>query len=235
MGIFLFEPIENIAINKIHVLSTDSFQHGVKVQRLRMNDTVTILNGDGLEATAKIITIQKNECKVIITAIVEHERPNSGVHLYIARPKHDSRWEWLLEKCTEMGVLTITPIITERTETKLFKTERFEKVIISALKQSGNVFMPKLHPAIDFLKLITQIKQKNAWIAHCMNDSPKAKLDIIKRNEENHFLIGPEGDFTSNEVALAHQNGIKGINLGHNRLRTETAGIFVAAIGMSYA
>ena len=137
--------------------------------------------------------------------------------------------EWMLEKLTEMGIASITPILCDRSERKSLKTERLKKIMISALKQSKQFFLPELYPMISFESYIQGIKNP-FYIAHCMDESLKNLFEIDFKNKENSILIGPEGDFSTKEIKLSINSGGIPVSIGDNVLRTETAGIIACNI-----
>lgn len=133
--------------------------------------------------------------------------------------------EWCLEKATEIGIQEITPIICDRSERKVINTDRFEKIILSAMKQSNALFLPKLNPAISFKDFVKQKKEGIQLIAHCEETDKKSLKSVIRANENATILIGPEGDFSDKEIILSIENNYLPVTLGNTRLRTETAAI----------
>ncbi|MFK7750404.1 MAG: 16S rRNA (uracil(1498)-N(3))-methyltransferase, partial [Kordia sp.] len=135
------------------------------------------------------------------------------------------RYEWFLEKATEIGIDTITPIICDRSERKVIKAERFKKIMQSATKQSLSAYFPKLKPAISFSSFISTHKDEQLFIAHCEEDKKQSLKEVIEIQKDVTILIGPEGDFSTKEIALALENKYIPVTLGNTRLRTETAAI----------
>jgi 16S rRNA (uracil1498-N3)-methyltransferase len=137
------------------------------------------------------------------------------------------RYEWFLEKATEIGINEITPIICKHSERKVIKTERCNRILLSAMKQSLKFHLPKLNEAITLKDFLKQDFEGNKYIAHC-EDGYKIELSTEKKVEKTTILIGPEGDFSPTEIEMALQNQFKAVSLGTSRLRTETAGIIAA-------
>jgi 16S rRNA (uracil1498-N3)-methyltransferase len=220
---FVFD--ENIYENaESHILSFEESKHVSRVLRKQVGEKITITNGKGLEWIGNIELIKKTKTKLKLISSCMHTKQMNQVHLAIAPTKNISRIEWMLEKLTEIGVDSVTPIICYHSQRKIIRNDRLEKVIISALKQSQQFFLPVLNPMTYFNDYIQSING-SAYIAHCQ-DLNKKELTSIKFNDlNNNILIGPEGDFSSDEINSAVKKGITPVSLGSNRLRTETAGI----------
>jgi 16S rRNA (uracil1498-N3)-methyltransferase len=184
-----------------------------------------ITNGKGWIFEAEVIIPNHNKCVVsILKSTFETPRPYT-IHLAVAPTKMNDRYEWFIEKATEIGVDIITPIICQNSERKIIKTERFEKILQSAMKQSLHCYLPSLAPAIRFSEFIKMPQEGATFIAHC-EDGEKLKFkDQIEAKKSITILIGPEGDFSPNEIKLALKHQYIPVSLGASRLRTETAGI----------
>jgi 16S rRNA (uracil1498-N3)-methyltransferase len=137
----------------------------------------------------------------------------------------NDRFEWFLEKATEIGIQEITPIICDRSERKVINIDRFDKIILAAMKQSNELYLPKLNPAISFKEFIKQNNDGLQMIAHCEETDKKTLKSVLQTNQNVTLLIGPEGDFSEKEIALALENKYIAISLGNTRLRTETAAV----------
>ena len=198
--------------------------HIAKVLRKKSGDEIKITDGKGLEWTGKLtVTTPQKACAKKIK-VFKHACPNKLIHLAIAPTKSNERMEWLVEKLTELGINSITPIICEHSERKVIKTERFKKICISALKQSNQFFLPDIKPIISFKKYLKTIEHP-ALIAHC-DSTPKITLsEYIIRTNEIILFIGPEGDFSPYEIELANIAGLTPVSLGKQRFRTETAAL----------
>ncbi|OXG04829.1 16S rRNA (uracil1498-N3)-methyltransferase [Flavobacterium araucananum] len=212
--------------------STESFsfdkeesRHIIKVLRKKDSDILHVTNGLGLLFETEITLASDNKCIVQVLSITKAEEPKFRLHLAVAPTKMNDRFEWFLEKATEIGIQEITPVICDRSERKVINLERFEKIILSAMKQSNETFLPKLNEAISFKEFIKQKNDGLQLIAHCEETDKKSLKDILKPNESVTMLIGPEGDFSEKEIALALENNYQPVTLGNTRLRTETAAI----------
>ena len=205
--------------------SKDESRHIVKVLRKSTGDLLMITNGEGWMFEAEVIIPNHNKCVVsILKSTFEAPRPYT-IHLAVAPTKMNDRYEWFIEKATEIGVDKITPIICQNSERKIIKTERFEKILQSAMKQSLQSYLPSLAPPISFSEFIKMPQEGATFIAHC-EDGEKLKFkDQIEAKKSITILIGPEGDFSPKEIELALKHQYIPVSLGASRLRTETAGI----------
>ena len=200
-------------------------KHIVKVLRKSTGDTLFITNGKGWLFTAAIAIADIRSCLVTITHKELKQKHPYHLHLAVAPTKMNDRYEWFLEKATEIGIDSITPIICEQSERKVIKTDRFEKIIQSATKQSLNCYLPKLNNAISFKEFINQTFKGQLFIAHCEETDKKSLKQELKPKQDITVLIGPEGDFSVKEIEMALSNGFIPVTLGDTRLRTETAAI----------
>jgi len=200
-------------------------RHIIKVLRKKDSDILHVTNGLGLLFETEITLASDNKCIVNVLSIKKTEQPKFRLHLAVAPTKMNDRFEWFLEKATEIGIQEITPIICDRSERKVINPERFEKIILSAMKQSNETFLPKLNPAISFKEFIKQKNEGLQLIAHCEETDKKSLKQVLKPNENVTLLIGPEGDFSEKEITLALENDYLPVTLGNTRLRTETAAI----------
>ncbi|RZJ53144.1 MAG: 16S rRNA (uracil(1498)-N(3))-methyltransferase [Flavobacterium sp.] len=200
-------------------------RHIIKVLRKKDSDILHVTNGSGLLFETEITLASDNKCTVKILSVTKADQPKFHLHLVVAPTKMNDRYEWFLEKATEIGVQEITPVFCDRSERKAINPERFEKIILSAMKQSNETFLPKLNPAISFKEFIKQKNEGLNLIAHCEETDKKSLKEVLKPNENITILIGPEGDFSDKEIALALENNFKPVTLGNTRLRTETAAI----------
>lgn len=205
--------------------SKDESRHIVKVLRKSTGDLLTITNGKGWMFEAEVVIPNHNKCVVnILKSTFEAPRPYT-IHLAVAPTKMNDRYEWFIEKATEIGVDIITPIICQNSERKIIKTERFEKILQSAMKQSLHPYLPTLAPAIRFSEFIKTPQEGSTFIAHC-EDGEKLKFkDQIEAKKSITIVIGPEGDFSPKEIEEALKHQYIPVSLGASRLRTETAGI----------
>ncbi|AVR46405.1 16S rRNA (uracil(1498)-N(3))-methyltransferase [Christiangramia fulva] len=203
----------------------DESRHIVKVLRKNEGDLLNITNGRGDFFKAEIIQADIKQCVAKIISSEKEPPPPYHLHLMVAPTKMNDRYEWFLEKSTEIGVQEITPVICDHSERKVVKLNRFERVLQSAVKQSLHFRMPQLNEPLNFKEIISKYNTGNRYIAHC-EETQKAYLQQkIKKGEDVVILIGPEGDFSSGEIELAIKNGWIPVSLGDSRLRTETAAI----------
>jgi 16S rRNA (uracil1498-N3)-methyltransferase len=219
-------------ISDIYTLPQEESKHCVKVLRLNKGDFVQIINGSGKLYTAEIIDNHPKKCSVKIISVIEKQnRKNFRVCIAVSPTKNINRYETFLEKATEIGIDTIIPFVSKYSERKIINFERLEKVIISAVKQSKALFKPELQNTIAFKDLINSEFSGEKYIAHCYDSVLKKHIkDIYPKGKDILILIGPEGDFSKDEIKLAVQKGFIEISLSDSRLRTETAGIAAAQI-----
>lgn len=208
-------------------LPSEEAYHAANVLRLKTGTEIQITNGVGQIYVASIIEINNKRCLVKIESEVPQVLRKSRLHLGIAPTKNIDRFEWFLEKATEVGVEEITPLLCRFSERKEVKLERLNKLIVSAAKQSRHSLFPKLNPMISFKEFIKaqDRSEEIKLIAHC-EDSTKVKLNsVLSIDHSTLILIGPEGDFSPQEIELAEQYRFNSITLGNYRLRTETAAL----------
>ncbi|PJJ08228.1 16S rRNA (uracil1498-N3)-methyltransferase [Flavobacterium sp. 1] len=200
-------------------------KHIIKVLRKKDSDILHVTNGLGLLFKTEITLASDNKCTVQIVSVEKTETPKYKLHLAVAPTKMNDRYEWFLEKATEIGIHEITPIICDRSERKVINIERFEKIILSAMKQCNQLYLPKLNPAVTFKEFLKAEKTGTVLIAHCEETNKKSLKSVVAPNTDYTILIGPEGDFSNKEIELALGNSYIPVSLGETRLRTETAAI----------
>jgi 16S rRNA (uracil1498-N3)-methyltransferase len=220
---FFYEPTIQVTSHPF-VLSESTSKHCVQVLRMRAGDFINLTDGIGNLFSAKIISADKQKSVALIEKTSFTEAPGNKISLGISLLKNADRLEWLFEKITEIGVAEIFPLICKRTEQQRFKTERMQQILVSAMLQSQQCWLPILHPPMEIKKLIDQAKNHQKIIAHCEADK-KTALKELPASNDSLILIGPEGDFTPEEIALALQQQYIPVSLGNTRLRTETAGL----------
>ncbi len=215
--------------NSNNFLTPEESKHCIKVMRSKIGDSINVMDGKGNFFNCEIEDANHKKCvlKIIDTKHIENKYK---VHIAIAPTKNIDRLEWFLEKSTEMGIKEITPILCNHSERKIIKPERLKRVLVSASKQSLKPWLPKLNDLITFSDFIQQKHNGQLAIAHCYDSEKKLLKDFYNEQEEITILIGPEGDFSPNEVELAIKNGFSPISLGDERLRTETAATLACAI-----
>jgi len=207
------------------VFDKEESKHIIKVLRKKESDILHVTNGLGFLFTTQITIASDSKCAVKIVSIEKQDRPKFDLHLAVAPTKMNERYEWFLEKATEIGIHEITPIICEHSERKAIKMDRFQKILETAMKQSLHYYLPKLNEPIAFKDFIKQKQTGQLFIAHCEDTSKKSLKTELKPNENVTVLIGPEGDFSVKEIQLAIDSNFIPVSLGATRLRTETAGI----------
>jgi 16S rRNA (uracil1498-N3)-methyltransferase len=200
-------------------------KHIIKVLRKKDTDILYVTNGLGILFKTEITLASDNKCTVQILTFEKSEAPKYKLHLAVAPTKMNDRYEWFLEKATEIGVHEITPVFCDRSERKTINAERFEKIILSAMKQCNQMYLPKLNPAISFKEFIKNENAGLKLIAHCEETNKKTLKSVLLPNTDYTILIGPEGDFSSKEIELALENNYLPVSLGETRLRTETAAV----------
>ena len=203
-------------------------QHIAKVLRKKQGDTLHITNGKGFLFEGQLSFASPKQCEVSILKCQEQIHRPYHLHLVVAPTKMNERYEWFLEKATEIGIDEITPIICQHSERTSLKLERFEKIILSAMKQSLQCYLPTLNPpitsAVFFKQMMTDTSDK--YIAHCQeNEKILLSHALTPLSERITILIGPEGDFSDEEINTAIAQNFRPISLGETRLRTETAAI----------
>jgi 16S rRNA (uracil1498-N3)-methyltransferase len=200
-------------------------KHIIKVLRKRDQDILFVTNGLGFLFKTEITLAIETKCTVKILSFEQAPAMKYRLHLAVAPTKMNDRYEWFLEKATEIGIAEITPIICDHSERKQIKTDRFEKIVQSAMKQSNQYYLPKLNEPMAFKDFIKTKQEGLQLIAHCEETSKKTLKEILKPNQNAMLLIGPEGDFSNKEIQLAIENKYIPVSLGNTRLRTETAAI----------
>lgn len=210
------------------IFDKDESRHIVKVLRKKEGDTIQITNGKGFLFTSEIIFASEKKCEVKIIAEEEQPALPYRLHFAVAPTKMNDRYEWFLEKATEIGITEITPLICEHSERIVFKAERFEKILQSAMKQSLQCHLPVLHEPVPFSTFVNQQRTGQLFIAHCEETDKKLLKTELRPSQEVTILIGPEGDFSTKEIELALSKTYIPVSLGNTRLRTETAAVVAA-------
>jgi 16S rRNA (uracil1498-N3)-methyltransferase len=232
MALPFFYIAEYTTGQKQIVLDEDTSRHVVQVLRMKEGEKLNLTDGKGNLLTCEISDAHKKHCLVIILEIQREKSKIKNITIAISLLKNTSRFEWFLEKATEIGVSEIIPLICERTEKQKFRHDRMKQICISAMLQSQQTWLPILDEPVRFDDLIIrQFENYQKFIAHC-DEGNKQSLNhhqIIKSSNQL-ILIGPEGDFTPDEINLALENNFIPVTLGETRLRTETAGIVAATL-----
>jgi 16S rRNA (uracil1498-N3)-methyltransferase len=222
------------AAQKEIVLDEDTSKHIVQVLRMKVREQLNLTDGKGKLLTCEIAEANKKHCAVNVTHSRLTTHHSRRITIAISLLKNSNRFEWFLEKATEIGVNEIIPLICERTEKEKFRFDRMQGICISAMLQSQQVWLPVLHQPIEFNKAVIKSSAKGKFIAHCVDGGKDLPITIgitnQPINQSTIILIGPEGDFTAKEIELALQNDFIPVSLGETRLRTETAGIVAATV-----
>lgn len=211
--------------NDILFLPENESKHCTKVLRMRNGDTIMVTDGIGNLYEGEIIIVHEKKTEVKIKTIQTTTQMNPEIHLMVAATKNSDRIEWMLEKCVEIGICSFTPITTKRSERKNIRIDRLENIALSAMKQSLKYFLPKINPLTPIEKILFE-ENADILIAHCEVDHDKMSIQNLKRYYTKvYVMIGPEGDFTPEEILFVKSKNGKSVSLGESRLRTETAGL----------
>ena len=213
------------------MLDEDTSKHMIGVLRMQQGEELMLTDGKGQKALARITNDNRKKCVVDIISITKDESRSPAVHIAISLVKNSTRFEWFLEKATEIGVSHILPVICERTEKEKFRADRLHQILASAMIQSQQSWMPVLSDPVSVDQLIRKEWRGPKFIAHCLPEH-KQSLSGISANGtgDSLILIGPEGDFSPGEIKLALDHGFIPVSLGETRLRTETAGVVAATL-----
>jgi 16S rRNA (uracil1498-N3)-methyltransferase len=208
------------------ILNEEESVHAVKVLRMKENDPVLLVDGKGKLIEGEIITANPKKCRIKVLSITEElGKRNFKLHLAVAPTKSSDRIEWLIEKATEIGLDEFTPLLCRYSERKQIQKSRLEKVAVAAMKQSLKAYLPVIDDMVPFEKFISQNFRAKKFIAHCIPGEKPHLFSLIHQQEDILVLIGPEGDFSPDEIRMAKQYDFQEISLGNSRLRTETAAI----------
>jgi len=217
MSVFYAPSLQNEQTH--YQLSEEESKHCIRVLRMQEGAAIQLVNGRGLEARALLQDAHPKRCMLQITAVVQHD-PTPEIHIAMAPTKNMDRIEWFLEKATELGLTKLTLLNCEHNERKQVNTERLEKIAVAAMKQSKRYYLPVIEPMQRFSDYISA--QPKGYFGHCA-DGPKIKMSNLVAGKP--FLIGPEGDFSEQEIALAIKSGYEAVDMSAFRLRTETAAL----------
>jgi len=216
----------------VYELPEDESRHCVKVLRMTRGSTLYLTDGRGNLFRAEMADVSPLNCAVrIVETFPEFEKRSYSLTMAVAPTKNIDRFEWFLEKATETGVDRIIPIECDHSERRVIKRERQEKVVTSAVKQSLKAYHPRLDDITPAREVIQGKFEGRKLIAHCRQDLPRVFIgDAVAKYGDTLILIGPEGDFSKEEIELAYQNGFTGVSLGNSRLRTETAALAAVTV-----
>jgi 16S rRNA (uracil1498-N3)-methyltransferase len=205
-------------------LSEEESKHCTKVLRKREGEAITVTDGKGFFYECTITKADARKCEFIIDKVVPESQHSFHIQIAIAPTKNADRLEWFVEKATELGVADITLLECDHSERSYIKLERLQKVAISAMKQSQKATLPQIHDLIPFKNILNE-ESDQRFIAYVDHSNPQHLVQVASKNQRYLVVIGPEGDFSKEELALAMQHGFEKVSLGNSRLRTETAGM----------
>ena len=211
------------------ILDSIETNHCIKVLRHNIGDKIKVVDGQGSTYLTKIINFNKENCKLEIVKKYISKR-KLKIHLCISPTKNHKRLEWMMEKIVEIGVDRVTFMVCKRSIRKTVNLKRLNKIALSAMKQTQNSFLPLIDDCLDYSNIFKLVKSEDLFIAHLNKKINLHLKSSLKSNKSRCILIGPEGDFTNNEVSLATKNKFIEVSLGETRLRTETSGLVSASI-----
>ncbi|HYJ37343.1 MAG TPA: RsmE family RNA methyltransferase [Chitinophagaceae bacterium] len=213
------------------ILDEDTSKHIVQVLRMKKNDRLQLTDGNGRIFTAAIVDNHKKKVAVQVQESRYKEQDRRIVTIAISLLKNANRFEWFLEKATEIGIVEIIPMICERTERLHFRLDRMQNILVSAMLQSQQCWMPQLRMPHPFMQVVESAIQPQKFIAHCVEEEKRNLADLMNGSlQAQIMLVGPEGDFTPQEIDMAINHHFIPVSLGQNRLRAETAGVVAAAL-----
>ncbi|WP_133272562.1 16S rRNA (uracil(1498)-N(3))-methyltransferase [Hymenobacter radiodurans] len=213
-----------------YLLPEDESKHAIRVLRLSLGDAVDLVDGVGGIFQAEVADANPKRCLLRVTSEQRVPRRAYAVHLAVAPTKNLDRMEWLVEKATEIGLDRLTFLRCARSERRELKLDRLEKIAVSALKQSGQAWLPQLDELTDYSAFISALEPATSFIAHLAEGERIALSQVAARGANCCILIGPEGDFTPTEIQAALARGLQPVTLGESRLRTETAALVAVMI-----
>ena len=227
MQLFYLNPSASVNDKMIH-LDEEESKHCVKVLRLKEGDILHFTDGKGALIKGHIVEPLSKTCIIKIDEVKTFPEKSPKIHIAVSPTKQADRFEWFLEKATETGVSEITPLICKRSERSKMNMDRLNKIAISAMKQSLQYHLPKINPPLDLDKFLNALSSGNKterYIAHCLEEKSNTLKGVYKKGNDAIVLIGPEGDFTKEEIELSTKRLFMPVSLGENRLRTETAAL----------
>ncbi|MDE3251621.1 MAG: 16S rRNA (uracil(1498)-N(3))-methyltransferase [Bacteroidota bacterium] len=227
---YFFE--QNISgISSQITVSEETSKHCVQVLRMKEGDVLQLTDGKGQLFKASILHPDKRATIVLIDAVSIQTASPQKIAVCLSLLKNTSRFEWFLEKATEIGVGCIQPMISARTEHTRFRMDRMKGIVQAAMLQSQQAWLPELHEPVSFRQLVSESDYSQKLIAHCENETKNTISQVKSASHPNcQILIGPEGDFTQEEIQLALKNGYQPVSLGNTRLRAETAAVVASSL-----
>lgn len=222
---FFVDPLTEKTVQ----LDEATSKHVISVLRMEKGESLLLTDGKGRKATAEIVDDNRKRCVVQVVSTATAAETQPYVCIAISIVKNASRFEWFLEKATEIGVNEIIPLLCDRTEKEKFRYDRMQGILVSAMLQSQQAWLPRLHEPQSFEQVVKQATAEKKLIAHCLPEE-KTQLSSLVPHPSTLLLVGPEGDFTPREIELALANQFGAVALGQTRLRTETAGLVAATL-----
>jgi 16S rRNA (uracil1498-N3)-methyltransferase len=227
-----FFYVENFVTSQSVIdLNEDTSRHVVQVLRMKRGDKLNLTDGNGHLISTEIADDHKKHCRVNVIGKRFITKDEQKITIAISLIKNASRFEWFLEKATEIGVSEILPLICQRTEKEKFRVDRMKNILVSAMLQSQQCWLPKLNEPELFNTVVERATEQQKFIAHCIENDKQNLVDHLQHSMNSQIiLIGPEGDFTQEEIDLALQHAFVPVSLGNTRLRTETAGLIAVTL-----
>lgn len=227
----LFFSKETGTEGSLITLDEDNSRHIVSVLRMAVGEKLSLTNGEGVLMTASIVEDHKKRCQVRVASLKNYPPPSPKITIAVSLLKNNSRLEWFLEKATEIGVHAIIPLIADRTEKQQFRMDRMQGILVSALLQSQQYWLPVLQEPVKMNRFFEMnMGNTRKMIAHCDEQHKTALTSQLNDREDTLICIGPEGDFTKKEIATALSRQFMPVSLGANRLRSETAAVVAATL-----
>ncbi|WP_430811819.1 MULTISPECIES: 16S rRNA (uracil(1498)-N(3))-methyltransferase [unclassified Carboxylicivirga] len=207
------------------ILNEAESKHCINVLRHQVGDEITVANGKGQYYKCRIAQAHPKKCALELIETTHFDKPTHSLHLAVAPTKSIDRFEWLIEKAMELGLDEITPLLCHHSERKKVRTDRIERVVIAAMKQSLKAHLPKINELTPFDTFLKSKDNTTGYIAHCYNSEKQALKTAYRPHSDCIICIGPEGDFSEDEIEAALRHEFIPVSLGQSRLRTETAGL----------
>lgn len=211
-------------------LCEEESRHCVSVMRHRVGDEVAVTDGRGHLFHCRIADANSKKCSLTVISTETVPPPRHHLHMAVAPTKNTDRFEWFVEKATEMGVGEITPIVCDHSERTRLRLDRLRRLVIAASKQSRKYYLPQINEPVECKTLIKSAKEQQRFILHCEENQKEHLFNLIDKTSDILILIGPEGDFSTDEISLAKANGFREATLGDERLRTETAAMVACCV-----
>jgi 16S rRNA (uracil1498-N3)-methyltransferase len=231
MALPVFFAENSLGQNNSFTLDEDTSKHVVQVLRMQSGEQLQLTDGKGNIFVCEISDAHKKKCTVVTKSTRYEERNPRKISIAISLLKNANRFEWFLEKVTELGITEIIPMICDRTEKQHFRFERMKNILVSAMLQSQQSWLPEMKEPVSLESVINKSDHAQKFIAHCADGAKAALADVVNSAVAAQIiLIGPEGDFSENEISYALQHHFTAVALGETRLRTETAGIVAATL-----